>query len=208
MAYDLKTVMKERSELKRQLRTTQEEVEELRDSLLQLCDERDVMEAVWEEGDQELRSTKCVDAEEAAVFGRGSEWVYAYTFPAHEQLAFAKRLEHFPIKVGMSTQENVVHRVHQQVAGTSTAISERATLRLVFRVNEARQFEEWLHQKLSKAGRKASESVGVEWYRTNPTELERLFRSYVLTKTRASRPIAHKKQAMNDERSNVESDVS
>jgi len=90
----------------------------------------------------------------------------------------------------MSTQESVVKRVHQQVASSSTAISERATLRLVFRVNNAREFEEWIHEKLTASGRKMPESVGVEWFQTNSVEIEQLFRSYILTESRVAKPLA------------------
>lgn len=128
--------------------------------------------------------------DEAIVFGRGKEWVYLYTFPTHEQLAAERRMANYPMKLGMSTQDDVVTRVHQQVSGNSTAISERAIIRGVFRVNDSRDMERKMHEFLAKNGRKISESVGVEWFNTNPSEVQQLFRSYVLTRSRATHPVA------------------
>ncbi|MEK6260757.1 MAG: GIY-YIG nuclease family protein [Planctomycetota bacterium] len=189
LASDLQTYIQQRMELQHQVAKVRHEIDSLRGSVLQLVRERDAMEAAWETDNITLESTKCVDASEAIIFGRGREWVYAYTFPAHEKLARARNDEHFPIKVGMSTQDNVVTRVHQQVAGTSTAISERARLMLVFRVNESRDFEAWLHSKLDQSQRAVTESVGVEWFHTNSLEIERLFRSYVLTRPGPVAPV-------------------
>ena len=39
-------------------------------------------------------------------------------------------------------------------------------------------------------GRKVEDSIGIEWYNTNPVEVEQLFRSYVLKFSRSRDPIA------------------
>lgn len=189
LSRDLAAYQKERRSLRRKIQAVETEIEQLNTSLIQLSAERDVLEVAWGQLDEPFADTKCVDTKETIVYGRGAEWVYAYTFPAHEHLAFERRNKNYPMKVGMSAQDNVVTRVHQQVAGSSTAISERAVLRLVFRVNDANDLEKWLHAKLTQAGRKVGESVGVEWYNTNQIELEQLFRSYVLTNSRVSSPV-------------------
>lgn len=190
LAADLQQHLQERTRLRREISAVEADIAQLRTSLTQLTGERDAVEVAFGQVVEPFTETRCVNTAEAVVFGRGSQWVYAYTFPAHEHLAWERREPRYPMKIGMSTQDNVVTRVHQQVAGSSTAISERAVLRLVFRVNDAGHFERWMHARLGDASRKVSDSVGVEWYRTNPDELQHLFRSYVLTNSRANAPAA------------------
>ncbi|MEZ5939898.1 MAG: GIY-YIG nuclease family protein [Planctomycetaceae bacterium] len=130
-----------------------------------------------------LVSSKYVDVSQANVIGGGAEWIYAYTFPHYEQLAAARNEAYYPIKVGMSTQDNVVDRINQQISSSSTAIAERAILRLVFRINDSRDFERYLHQKLTSLGRHKKDALGKEWFNTNQQELERLFADFLLAVT-------------------------
>ncbi len=169
-----------KQELQGQIKILKSQIGELERSTMQLRDERRLIELAWQKSLGTLQSTSRVSVDEAMIFGRGEEWVYLYTFPAHEHLAQARQQKHFPMKLGMSTQSNVVDRVHQQVSGNSTAISERAIIRLVFRVNSSRALESWMHEFLKRNGRQLVGSVGVEWFNTNPIEIEQLFRSYVL----------------------------
>lgn len=184
-----KGVMSEHRELSRQLRKAEGAVSELKESITQHLAERDLLELIYVSNDVGLESTKRVNADEAIVYGRGREWVYLYTFATQEALADERRQRNYPMKLGMSTQDNVVTRVNQQVSGTSTALSERAILRLVFRVNQSAKMEKWMHQQLDHMGRKVEESIGVEWYNTNPTEVEQLFKSFVLKYSRSQRHI-------------------
>jgi hypothetical protein len=188
----LNEYFQKRSELQRQLASVKSEIRELEQSTMRMLRERDAMNLAWLEDETSLQSTNRVNVDETIVFGRGQEWVYLYTFPAHEQLAQARQQKLFPMKLGMSAQSNVVDRVHQQVSGNSTAISERAIVRLVFRVNSSRDVEAWMHEYLKRNGRQVSGSVGVEWFNTNPVEVEQLFRSYVLQRIEATRPASVK----------------
>lgn len=183
-------LQKERDALKSEVEKLHAEIVELRQSTMQLAKECDVMEVAWSPTQFNLQSTKRVDANETIIYGRGREWVYLYTFPAHEQLAHERRQKHFPMKLGMSTQDDVVTRVDQQVSGNSTAISEMAVIRLVFRVNDSRDCESWMHEYLKRNGRQVSGSIGVEWFNTCAVEVEQLFRSYVMQKNRANVPVA------------------
>lgn len=180
---------RKRDELQAEVARIKSEIRELQRSVLQMGNECEVLELAWNRDEGSLKSTSRVNVDEAMVFGRGKEWVYLYTFPAHEQLAHARQQPHYPMKLGMSTQDDVVTRVHQQVSGNSTAISERAVIRLVFRVNDSRDMESWMHSYFKRINRPVSDSVGTEWFNTNPAEVERLFRSYVLQRTRQNRPV-------------------
>lgn len=182
-------LLKELKETKSQNQLLLRQLDELKKSETQMVNEIRTLEMAWTRETGKLRSTNRVIADEAIVFGRGREWVYAYTFPVQEQLAHERRNSHFPIKIGMSTQDDVVTRVHQQVSGNSTAISEKAVIRLIFRVNNSREMETWMHDYLSRNGRKVSGSVGTEWFNTNPLEVEQLFRSYILQRSCVAEPI-------------------
>ena len=46
-----------------------------------------------------------------------------------------------------------------------------------------------MHRQLDKMGRKVENSIGVEWYNTNPSEVEQLFRAYVLEFSRSEHPV-------------------
>lgn len=176
----LNELLENRDNLRKQISCLKAEILELQQSTMRLQDERNAISVAWDENKLPLQNTSRVFVDEAITYGRGPEWVYLYTFPAHEQLAHAKNVKLYPMKLGMSTQANVVDRVHQQVSGNSTAISERAVIRLIFRVRSSRDVEMWMHNHLKRIGRQLEGSVGTEWFNTNPLEVEQLFRSYVL----------------------------
>ena len=176
---ELKKTLHEKSELQKQLHVAQSDVDEITKSITQHSNEKQKIELLYDR-QEELVSTNRVNADDAIVYGRGCEWVYLYTFDTQESLPSERKQKHYPMKLGMSTQQNVIDRIQQQVSGNSTALSERALLKLAFRVNSSSHMERWMHKQLGKKGRKVSDSIGVEWYNTNPTEVEQLFRSYVL----------------------------
>ncbi|MEO2031120.1 MAG: GIY-YIG nuclease family protein [Planctomycetaceae bacterium] len=180
----------ERAQLEAKYMKAKYAIHRLKKSITGHVDEIDTLERLYSEDPAELSSTKRVDADSVIVFGRGREWVYLYTFAVQEQLAKERKQPHYPMKLGMSTQSNVVTRVDQQVAGNTTAIAERAILRVAFRVNDSDKMEAWMHKKLAHMGRKVQDSIGIEWYNTNPTEVEQLFRSYVLKFSRMKKPVA------------------
>ena len=115
----------------------------------------------------ELRQTPKVDTSNARVLGKGVQWVYAYSFPSQ------MNGDIFPIKVGMTSRADVVKRIDEQLTGTS--MPEPAQLLLLFRVNSASLAENALHTALKSNGRHMKEAVGIEWFKTNPEELVRLY---------------------------------
>lgn len=176
----LTRLRQEKHSIQQEIKSVQGEIQTLNSTLAGFRNERDLIEEAFAKQVAQLENSSRVDSSQALVYGRGRQWVYAYTFPSHEELAHAKKLIHHPMKIGMSAQDSVIRRIEQQVAGNSTALAERAAVRLVFRVNDARSFEQWVHQFLARNQRKVADSIGVEWFRTNPTELVLLFQSFVL----------------------------
>jgi len=189
-AKSISDYIRERNELQSKIKIVKSDIHDLRQSLMQIKNERKVMELAWLKDESLLQSTKRVCVDEAIIFGRGREWVYLYTFPAHEQLAHHRQSKIFPMNLGMTTRANFVNRVDEQVAGNSTAISERAVVRLVFRVNFSREVEKWMHDYFKRNSRQVPGTVGVEWFNTIPLKFEQLFRSYVLQQIETIRPAA------------------
>jgi len=83
----IQNYLQERFALKKEIALLRADLRSLEESRIQLIGERDLMEVVWNSTPLSLEPTNCVDTQEAVVFGRGREWVYAYTFPAYVQLA-------------------------------------------------------------------------------------------------------------------------
>lgn len=154
------------------------EIDRYRQALNQKIQQRGRLLKNWKRIQVQLVDSKYVDVSEVDIHGGGAEWIYAYTFPHHEQLAVANNDTRYPMKVGMSTQGNVVDRIDQQISGTST--TSRAVLRVVFRINDAMDFERYLHKKLKDIGRHKSDAIGKEWFNTNQRELEQLFQDFLL----------------------------
>lgn len=185
----LQNYISQRGQLRKQIKEAKKDIRDLQTSVLGLVNEIELLERCWTSEDILIQSTKYVNADEVMIFGRGSEWIYLYTFPTHENLAHERRQQRYPMKLGMTTRANVVERVEEQIRASTTAISERAILRLAFRVNDAMHIESWMHDKLIQAGHQYPDSVGTEWFNTNPVEVEQLFRSYVLQKSTQSDPV-------------------
>ena len=138
-------------------------VEELEDRLHAISDELHFGREV------SLSSTSKVDVSSARSLGTGPEWVYAYSFPS--QIGGQR----FPIKVGMTSRDDVVRRIDEQLS--STGMHERARVLLLFRVSSAREVETMFHRQLKKRGRHKNDAVGKEWFKTSPQELIKLYHS-------------------------------
>ena len=113
-------------------------VEELEDRLHAISDELHFGREV------SLSSTSKVDVSSARSLGTGPEWVYAYSFPS--QIGGQR----FPIKVGMTSRDDVVRRIDEQLS--STGMHERARVLLLFRVSSAREVETMFHRQLKSGG--------------------------------------------------------
>jgi hypothetical protein len=109
-------------------------------------------------------------------WGIGSEYVYCYTFPTHVEIAQLKGEPRYRVKVG-SAKGDPLQRIFAQFATNKTAVSDSLVVLLIFKTLYASHLERWLHKRLERAG----DSVGSEWFLTNPEELLALFGEYVRT---------------------------
>jgi hypothetical protein len=111
--------------------------------------------------------------------GIGAQYVYCYTFQNYIELARLKKESKFRIKVGKADTDPI-KRILQQVAGSNTAVAERPHVLLVFQTLAAGHLERWLHARLSRA----ADSIGSEWFITNPDELIELYSTYLCDASR------------------------
>jgi hypothetical protein len=109
-------------------------------------------------------------------WGIGSEYVYCYTFPTHVEIAQLKGEPRYRVKVG-SAKGDPLQRIFAQFATNKTALSDSLVVLMIFRTLYASHLERWLHKRLERAG----DSIGSEWFLTNPEELLALFGEYVRT---------------------------
>lgn len=103
-----------------------------------------------------------------AETGRGAEYVYAYSYPSHAELAQLRGDDRWPHKVGM-TRVSVNGRILDQVG---TALPESPTIALVVETARAVTMERAFHAILAHRGRSLASAPGAEWFNTNPVELE------------------------------------
>lgn len=106
--------------------------------------------------------------------GEGDEYVYCYSYPIFLEVAQLKKEINYRIKVGKATG-NPINRIHQQISAAKTAISESPLVLSVFQTGSSHSLEKWLHRRLERA----VDSVGVEWFYTNPDQILSLYCEYV-----------------------------
>lgn len=104
----------------------------------------------------------------------GKDSVYLFYYPAYKELAEKNGEEFWQCKIGM-TVDNVEKRVGTQVTGNP----EKATIALEFKTDHPRELESALHAILKLRGRHIADGGGVEWFKTNPDEVRRIY--YFLT---------------------------
>ena len=100
----------------------------------------------------------------------GKDSVYLFYYPAYKELAEKNGEEFWQCKIGM-TVDNVKKRIETQ----GTGIPEKATIALEFKTDHPRELEFALHAILKLRGRHVTEAEGVEWFKTNPCEVERIY---------------------------------
>lgn len=105
---------------------------------------------------------------------KGQDSIYLFYYPTYKELAEKKGEEFWQCKIGM-TVDNVGKRVRTQVTGNP----EKATIALEFKTDHPRELESALHAILKLRGRHIADGGGVEWFKTNPDEVSRIY--YFLT---------------------------
>ena len=128
---------------------------------------------------------KNVDTSQVKYIGSGSESVYLYYFPAYELkfLLYTKYVDDshetliYECNIG-KTKSTVPERVAAQIG---QQLPGKPKIALIIKTNDCDSLETEIHDELKKQRKwldPASENVvGEEWFRTNPTEVERIFKS-------------------------------
>lgn len=120
----------------------------------------------------------------AKTVGTGSEAVYVYFNPSDQELAELKNLPIWPCKIGMTTVLPVENRIISQ--GVKTAFSRPPAIALVILTDNAFRLEKALHHSLHMAGCESTESLGTEWFLTNPDKIESWYHSFINATDRLS----------------------
>ena len=128
---------------------------------------------------------KNVDTSKMKVIGSGSEAVYLYYFPEYKlnsiyYIKYVDDSHEMPIykcNIG-KTIGDVKDRVSDQIG---QQLPEKARIALVIRTDDCDSLEREIHDELKKRWKwfdPAFENVvGIEWFLTNPTEVEGIFKS-------------------------------
>ena len=110
---------------------------------------------------------KDVDTSHMNSIGCGSQSVYLYYFPAYSTT------ETYKCNIGKTTGD-VENRVSDQ---TGDQLPEKPKIALIIRTDDCKALEKEIHDRLKRMGRwldpnSGDDVVGVEWFRTNPAEVE------------------------------------
>ena len=150
--------------------------------------ERGGKSVVWGQRDRLKRERegtekvlKNVDTSQMKYIGSGNQFVYLYYFPAYRryyELFLQEPEPYWPCNIG-KTIGDVKNRVSEQIG---QQLPEKAKIALVIKTNDCDALEMKIHNELKKIGcwldpNLDNGAVGVEWFLTNPTEVERIFKS-------------------------------
>ncbi len=106
-----------------------------------------------------------------AVFGEGAYTVYAYYYPRDKKLAMQNKEDFFPVKIG-KTKEDAIKRVLGQ---TSASSHEMPVIALIMKTDNYNELESLIHGILKMRKRKVDKIRGVEWFYTNPNEIDSIY---------------------------------
>lgn len=108
------------------------------------------------------------------TIGNGSESVYIWYNKAQFDGAKRRKETCWPCKIGR-TKSSPTARIFNQ--GALTAFSEVPIVPLVLRTNESVSLEAMIQNSLRYAGKRIMRFRGTEWFQTNPSEVERVYRT-------------------------------
>jgi hypothetical protein len=105
------------------------------------------------------------------TIGSGSGSVYIYYYPTYKEKALITQSKHWPCKIGRS-DINPIDRVISQVG---TALPESPIIALILKTDNSSVLEYAIQGILKLRSRWNRASPGVEWFNTNPEEIEKIF---------------------------------
>ena len=115
---------------------------------------------------------KYISRKEATLLGAGDQELYAFTFPSLREIAALKGQSQYPVKIGYSSNASsgTFGRIKQQIMELA-GYPELPLLLCIYRSWDAHALERQVHKALRDLGRKATTSLGIEWYLTTKDEL-------------------------------------
>lgn len=125
---------------------------------------------------QEIEKDDPPVSEQLKEIGDGTEAVYLYYNPNDKELAKLKNKDVWECKVGMTQTLPVEARIFSQ--GVKTALSKMPEIALVIKTNNAPLLERAIHTALRQLDLVAPDSLGTEWFITNPERIESWYRVY------------------------------
>jgi hypothetical protein len=97
--------------------------------------------------------------------------VYVYYYPAYKELAELKGEKVWRCKIGRTDSADPIFRIEDQ---TKTHIQEKPLVPLMIRTSNSYLLEKMIHDFLKFRDMKCKDSIGTEWYNTNPNEVEKI----------------------------------
>ena len=129
---------------------------------------------------------KNVDTSKVTVIGSGNQFVYLYYFPAYRlnSIYYIKYIDDshetliYKCNIG-KTIGDVKDRVSDQIG---QQLPEKPKIALIIRTDDCEALETGIHDELKRRGcwldpKSGADVVGVEWFLTNPAQVERIFNS-------------------------------
>ena len=146
---------------------------------------------VWMERQRLIRErwgiekvVKHVDISKVKVIGSGSEAVYLYYFPTYQLFnKLCLEVPYFPCNIG-KTIGDVKDRVSDQIG---QQLSEKPRIALIIKTDDCEGLETKVHNELKRRGcwldpKSGADVVGVEWFLTNPAQVEGIVKSIYRTR--------------------------
>ena len=122
---------------------------------------------------------KNVGTSKAKVIGKGGEFVYLYYFSTYQ--IFSKlhlKVPYFPCNIG-KTIGDVKDRISNQIG---QQLPEKPKIALIIRTDDCEALETKIHDELKRKEcwldpKSGADVVGVEWFLTNPAQVEGIVKS-------------------------------
>lgn len=130
----------------------------------------DELAAVSEDNDDVNDESPTVERE----IGTGDQLVYCFYLDVYRELAEAKSLDRWPVKIGMTTGP-----LESRMATHRTALPEDPRVELVIRSNNGALLEKIIHGVLTLRGHRCDGTGGTEWFSTNCFEIEQIYYAVV-----------------------------
>jgi hypothetical protein len=117
--------------------------------------------------------TNSINIEATKIVGSTNlmQTVYVYYYPAYKELAELKGEKAWRCKIGRTDSADPIFRIEDQ---TKTHIQEKPLVPLMIRTSNSYLLEKMIHDFLKFRDMKCRDSIGTEWYNTNPNEVEEI----------------------------------